>query len=139
MRVSQKKQKGVAAVEFALILPIMLAIVFGIVEFSLGLYDKSVLTNAVREGARYGIVLRTPKYTTEEITNVVLRYSQDHMITFGARNPPVVTVVSEPGKPFGSPLAVTATYEYRGLGLGQMLSALTGPITLSSTSVMINE
>lgn len=139
MQVSQKKQKGVAAVEFALVLPIILLIVFSIIEFGVALYDKAVLTNAAREGARAGIVLRTPKYTLAEIEKVVQDYSKNHMLTFGTQNTPAVTVTSGLGGTFGQPLTVTATYSYSGLGLGQLLSAMTGPITLSSTAVMANE
>ena len=49
-------QKGAVAVEFALILPVLVLLLFGIVEFSLLMYNKQILTNASREGARYGIV-----------------------------------------------------------------------------------
>ena len=65
-------QCGVAAVEFALILPLLLALLFGMAEVSLLLYDQAVITNASREGARAGIVLKTPKLTTTEIEQVAL-------------------------------------------------------------------
>ena len=50
-----KNQKGVAAIEFAIVLPLFVIIVFGIIEFSLVFYAKAVITNASREGARLGI------------------------------------------------------------------------------------
>jgi Flp pilus assembly protein TadG len=43
---------GAAAVEFALLLPIFLILLFGIVDISLLVYSKSVLGNAAYEGAR---------------------------------------------------------------------------------------
>ena len=49
-------QRGAAAVEFAIIAPLLFTIIFGIIEFSLLFYDKAVITNASREGARFGIV-----------------------------------------------------------------------------------
>jgi len=52
----KRSQKGAAVVEFALILPILLLLLFGIIEFSFYMYDKAMLTNACREGARAGIV-----------------------------------------------------------------------------------
>lgn len=46
--------------EFALVLPVLLLILFGIIEFGLVMFDQAVITNASREGARAGIVLKTP-------------------------------------------------------------------------------
>ena len=48
-------QKGVAAVEFAIVLPFLVLLVFGTIEFGLMFYNKQVITNASREGARAGI------------------------------------------------------------------------------------
>ncbi len=39
-------QKGAAAIEMALITPLLLILLFGIIEFSLILYDKAIITNA---------------------------------------------------------------------------------------------
>lgn len=50
-----KNQKGAAAVEFAIVLPLFVIIVFGIIEFSLLFYAKAVITNASREGARLAV------------------------------------------------------------------------------------
>src|SRR5260370_11835622 len=90
-KVSRKKQKGVAAVEFALVAPILLLIVFGIIELGIGMYDKAVVTNAAREGARAGIVLKSPKPKAADIQNVVTNYASSYLITFGKPNVPVVT------------------------------------------------
>ena len=43
-------------VEFALIFPLLLFIVFSIIECSLALYDKAVITNASRERLKAEIV-----------------------------------------------------------------------------------
>ncbi len=51
-----RRENGTAAIEFAIILPLLLLLVFGIIEFSLLLYNKAMITNASREGARAGIV-----------------------------------------------------------------------------------
>lgn len=49
-------QKGSAVLEMALILPFLLMLLFGIIEFSRVLSVKQVITNAAREGARAGAV-----------------------------------------------------------------------------------
>jgi Flp pilus assembly protein TadG len=134
-----RAQRGVAAVEFAIVLPLLLLVLFGIVEFGVALYDKAMITNASREGARAGVVLRTPKPNAQDITNVVLAYSRNYLITFGSSNTPTVSVPSGIGGTFGTPLTVTVSYQYAGLGLGAMLSAFTGPIVMTATTIMNNE
>ncbi|MCK5219206.1 pilus assembly protein, partial [bacterium] len=47
-----KNQRGAAAVEFAIVLPLLALILFGTIDFALLFYNKQVLTNASREGAR---------------------------------------------------------------------------------------
>ncbi|MEM5389003.1 TadE/TadG family type IV pilus assembly protein [Paraburkholderia phymatum] len=135
----QKKESGVAAVEFAIVLPVLLLIIFGIVELGVALYDKAVITNASREGARAGVVLKNPKLTATDIQTVVLNYTSSYLLTFAkTNNTPVVTSTGAGGT-FGQPLSVSVSYTYNGLGLGYMLSAITGPITLSANTVMNNE
>jgi len=46
------RDRGAAAVEFALLLPILLLIVFGIIDFGRALNAQITLTQAAREGAR---------------------------------------------------------------------------------------
>lgn len=47
-----KNEEGAAAVEFALILPVLLLILIGIIEFSLAFNAQLSLNQAAREGAR---------------------------------------------------------------------------------------
>ena len=49
-------ERGVAAVEFAIVFPLMLLLMFGIIEFGTMMYDQIMVTNAAREGARWGSV-----------------------------------------------------------------------------------
>lgn len=51
-----KKQRGSAAVEFALILPVLLIIVFGIIDYGVLFGQNFSLQSAAREGARQGIL-----------------------------------------------------------------------------------
>jgi Flp pilus assembly protein TadG len=46
------RDRGTAAVEFALVLPVLLLIVFGIIDFGRALNAQIVLTGAAREGVR---------------------------------------------------------------------------------------
>ncbi|HEY0563822.1 MAG TPA: TadE/TadG family type IV pilus assembly protein [Methylophilus sp.] len=47
------KQNGVAAVEFALLLPILLLLAFGVVEFGRFMYQYNSLAKAVRDSTRF--------------------------------------------------------------------------------------
>ena len=53
---SIKNQKGQSLVEFAIILPIILLLLMGIVEFGIMLNSYLTIQNVAREGARLGIV-----------------------------------------------------------------------------------
>ncbi|MBR8346349.1 TadE/TadG family type IV pilus assembly protein [Burkholderia ambifaria] len=134
-----KTQRGVAVVEFALVLPLLLLILFGIIEFGLLMFDQAVITNASREGARAGIVLKTPKASVSDIQSVVLNYCQSHLISLGGTSSPTVTVPSGQGGTFGTPLTVTVTYQFAGLALGSLISPLSRLLTLTATTVMNNE
>ena len=51
-----------------------MVLLFGLVEFGMAIYDKGVLTNASREGARFGVVYSNPRKTETEIRNKVQTY-----------------------------------------------------------------
>jgi len=129
-----KNERGVSAVEFAIVLPLLLMILFGIIEFSLILYDKAMLTNASREGARAGIVAQFVRVTEGEINAVVQSYCKDHLITFGTSTPS--TTVTRTGVSFGDDLTVSVSYSYDFLLLPKFALGLVGPLDLTATTVM---
>jgi Flp pilus assembly protein TadG len=47
-----RADRGAAAVEFALVLPVLLLLLFGIIDFGRMVHAKVTLTEAAREGAR---------------------------------------------------------------------------------------
>ena len=51
---SRKSQRGAAAVEFAIVLPVLMLMLVGIVDFGLVMGAQSQLSNAAREGGRAG-------------------------------------------------------------------------------------
>jgi Flp pilus assembly protein TadG len=50
----RRREEGSVAVEFGILVPLFLLLVFGIVDFGHAYYMKEMATNASREGARYG-------------------------------------------------------------------------------------
>jgi Flp pilus assembly protein TadG len=131
-------ESGASMVEFALILPILVVLLFGIIEFGILFYDKAVITNASREGARAGIVYADPRMPSGEIEDIVLSYCQNFLITFGAAVMP--TVSTNPGDTTalesGESLTVTVSYPYTFLVLPNFITTLTGPINLVAQTTM---
>ena len=58
LRSFYRNKRGQALIEFAFILPFLLVIVGGIVDFGLAFFIGQVIENAAREGARAGAVVR---------------------------------------------------------------------------------
>jgi len=139
-RRKKRGERGQALVEFALALPVLLLLLLGIIEFGLLLYNKQVITNAAREGARYGIVSRNPRRSVSEIETVVNGYCSDHLVTFGEDDTPVITVAPDPSTPptpvFGNDLSVDVAFHYDFLVLPNFLGDLFGGIDLVAHSTM---
>ncbi|WP_291348238.1 TadE family protein [Desulfobacula sp.] len=154
-------QEGAAAIELAFILPLLLLFIFGIIEFSLFLYNKQVITNAAREGARRGVIMRAPTRVVSaenaEIRARIQEFAESHLVTFGddtfdafdtnpetknvSINPDPITDVDDPDRElsFESDLIVRATYEYKFLFLSTKIEPIysgIGPINLTSTATM---
>jgi hypothetical protein len=62
-----RQERGAMAVEFAILIPAFLLVVFGIADFGHAWYMEHLMTNASREGARYGI-----RYNTDALNNRLL-------------------------------------------------------------------
>ena len=60
----KNKQTGVALVEFALVLPLLLILTFIVTEYSRALYQYNTLTKSVRDAARY-LSIQTPYDATK--------------------------------------------------------------------------
>lgn len=155
-----KAQGGAAAVEFALVFPIFLVLLFAIIEFGAIMYDKAFITNASREAARAGVVLKKPKLTMDEVAAIARKYcgqSKDantndwtapkNLIGFNSSNVFGVSAVS-PSTAFGTDLTVTVTYQYQWLVFGPLLQILSNPDSpapllgapvLTGTTVMKHE
>ena len=129
-----KKQEGASLVEFALLAPFFVVLLFGLVEFGLSIYDKELLTNANREGARYGVVYTTPLKTATEITTKV----QDYLTKSGFTDTATINVTGAAGDS-GSSLTVSVTYPYTFQVLPHFVSTLTGTLNLTANTVMLME
>src|SRR5687768_1788226 len=88
-------ERGQALIEFALIFPLLLLVMLGIVDFGFLFQRYEVLTNATREGARIAVL---PGYDAADVRLRVCSYMQTGGVpTTGCPNPtnPVVTVTDD--------------------------------------------
>ncbi len=140
----RRRMTGVAAVEFALVVPLLLVILFGIIDFGFMLYDKAMLTNAAREGARAGIVLQQTRLTDEQVRNVALGYCQERMIRLGGGDgQDCIAEVTRPAniQSRESELRVSVRYTYDG-PIVSLIGLIGGSLdlgTMSATAVMVYE
>jgi len=97
-----RSQRGAAALEFALIVPILVAVVFGIVDFGYAINRDTLVNNAAREGAREGSL--NPDATAIATT---VRQSLSQVESPGA-SPSVIDVAVSCRKPDTTPCATFA-------------------------------
>jgi len=133
-----QNERGAAVVEFAIVSVVLLIIVFGVIELGILMFDKHILTNASREGARAGIVMRTPRVSNAAILAKVNEYAEAHMVSFGASSTLSVTVTPNEASRAGAAssgeeLEVSVTYPFEFLilsGFGLK------PLTLTANTRM---
>ncbi|MBI2912688.1 MAG: pilus assembly protein [Chloroflexi bacterium] len=118
--------------EFALLLPIFLILLFAIVDFGLGLNAWITITNSAREGARTGAVGANAAAITQRVQDTSSALDMNKL---------TVTVTNAQGQPGGS-VVVVVDYQYDLItplsALMQFVSGNTiGPtLNLSSTADM---
>jgi Flp pilus assembly protein TadG len=133
--------RGQSLVEFAISLPILLAIVIGIFEFGMAWNQRQVITNAAREGAR---VLALPQVHPDSANTVVTSY-----LTTANLDPSLATITADEGPgggAVGGSATVGVTYPYQFRFIGPIVALLQGPdaamegtVQLQTTAVMRNE
>lgn len=75
MKSKINNNKGVSAVEVAMILPVFLLLIFAVFDFGIYFYDLHTLSHATREGARLGMVGETIE--GEDRTGSIIRTIED--------------------------------------------------------------
>ena len=65
------RQSGVAAIEFALVLPLLLMLMFLATEFGRALYHYNVIVKSTRDAVRY-LSIQTPGTHTAEAANLIV-------------------------------------------------------------------
>ena len=142
-----KQDDGAAAVEFAIILPLFITLIFGIIEFSLIMYNKAMITNASREGARFGILYAEPVKTQAQLEAAIdlkvksyLQTASENskLISFGNSSGPVLNPLPKISQDVSGDffIEVTVNYPYDFLLVPNFVPGLPGTMNLSSATSM---
>jgi hypothetical protein len=130
-------QRGTSAVEMAIVSPLLVMFIFGIIEFGLLFYNKAMITNASREAARAGIVYGNPDYPGEQylLEDQIIDVAKNYLtrsdgkwmtVSFESGSEPHPEVLNPPGgkcEDHGQELAVRVIYNYKFLLLPDFLTA----------------
>ena len=123
-----KCDRGSQLVEFALIFPLLLLVVMGVVDWGLMFQRYEVLTNAAREGAR---VAALPDYGSADVTARVNQYLTGTGIT--ATTTYLTPTAVDVGGTCITLTGATVTYDYSFIGLGRLIQIVmrgsTNPLT----------
>ena len=149
---------GAAAVEFALIVPILLILVFGIIDFGLAMYSQTMVGNAAREGVRTasleGTQLNAEFAVSQALTGIIgtkpLVVTDPSAVAYGFQvkctiaNGTWCTGWSANGggttpAPQGATVSVTITYSYKWLTPIQIVKGIPSSLKITRTSTMVVE
>ncbi|MDT0167850.1 pilus assembly protein [Pseudarthrobacter sp. BRE9] len=133
---SQAAERGAAAVEFAIVVPVLVALLLGIMEFSRAYNAQASLSAAAREAVRVMATSdRTPAavatakanaITTAKTTAVSLQPGlPDSAIQFGTACPSTIPSGTNPQT------TVTITYSL------STLTGIAGPFTMTAKGAML--
>jgi Flp pilus assembly protein TadG len=132
----EKGEKGQAIVEFALLVPIFLILLFAIVDFGMGFYSWITVTNSAREGARLGAVQATEQQIIDRVHDASDLINEDTKMIV------TVTNSADTGGQPGESVVVQVDYDYDLITpLASLVAFVSGDIigptlTLSSTAEM---
>lgn len=129
----KQNQKGLAAIEMTLILPVMLLLLFATAEFSRLLYQYNALTQVVREASRYLMSNARPDSTNIIDIKAQIMGNATAMLTYGDLNSsaqvlPNLAAATVSISVSGEFITLTVSYPW------QPIFASTLPSFVSSTS-----
>lgn len=135
-------QRGQELVEFALILPLLLLFLFGIIEFGIAVYRYNAIANIGREVARYGAIHPdSAKPVASPGRALIFDYIEAEVYPRWATALPTTTLTITPtlsgGAFISSTINVTVSYQHQFLtGPIHAVVGGDGQITMQTVSTM---
>jgi Flp pilus assembly protein TadG len=128
-----RSERGAELIEFALVLPLLLFIILGLIDFGFLFQRFEVVTNAAREGARMAVL---PGYATADVTARVRSYVTNGGLATTATNPSVVvtnvTIPTGGGGPVMQGKQVQVVYASTYLFIGPIAGFFGGSFTTAN-------
>lgn len=139
-RAVRRPEDGVALVEFALVAPLLLVILFGMLDFGRTFNYWIDATHLANEGARWAVVNKNPASSGTLQNYIQQQADTDELRNGGSSAVPSalqVCITFPNGATVGNPVRVTASLTYNWLPFlsEQALGGLTST-TVSSSSTM---
>jgi Flp pilus assembly protein TadG len=130
--------KGAELIEFALVFPLLLLLMFGIIDFGLLFQRYETVTNAAREGARIAVL---PGYKNEDVTARVNQYLAISGLTATATITPIAphTQPLSVGGACMTITGVTVRYPYQYLFIGKIVGLFGGAEFTTKTLIATAE
>ena len=129
----KRSERGAELVEMAIVMPVLLILMAGIVDFALLFHSYQVTTNAAREGARLAVL---PGYTVNGYA-VALTRIDDYIDAGGASGTFIRTITPAPvdlgGGLTGDGVLVTVTYTHDFMFIGPLVGLINGTFRNSVT------
>jgi Flp pilus assembly protein TadG len=126
-------KRGQSLVEFALILPIFLLFLFGIIDLGRGVYAYNTIQNAAREAVRVAIV--------DQNEDVILAKAQKHAVGLGLTDSNITLSFLQPDTmttPCNTPIAISCEVEilvdYQFTPATPIIGNIIGAIDMSAAS-----
>lgn len=144
LRSRGRRDRGQSLIEFALVLPMLLVLFFGLIEFGNAWRIFQLVTNTAREGAREAVL---PSSTTATVDAII----DDRLTGSGldASQATVILGICSGDTCTNLPDTVTIDYPYQFVFLGPVIELMCGgvgcdgsaysTVNLSSTAIMRNE
>ena len=139
-----RRDRGQSLIEFALVLPMLLVLFFGIIEFGNAWRIFQLVTNTAREGAREAVLPSSTTFTVDSIIDERLNGSG-----LDASQATVILGICSGDGCTGNPDSVRIDYPYQFVVLGPVIQLMCGgvgcdgsaysTVNLSSTAIMRNE
>ena len=107
-----RNERGAAAVEFALIASILIAIISAVIEFGFAYNELQVMTSAAREGARYAAVRNEVADVVERVGTATVGYATSEAPTVTVSGTTVSSGAACTDDTPGEPVAVSWTQDF---------------------------
>ena len=118
-RRTARRRAGSTLLEFALVLPVLIALLIGIMEFGWLVYNNMTIANAAREGARLASLGNLTSTVHAQVNSRVSPLSVtttiQHSIDGGQTYVTTSNNASSNNAPFGSMMRVSVRYRFRPL------------------------